>query len=251
MDSSNNSEYRLLLDLDALLDTRLGTLLLLDPAAPKTAVENGYYTRTIDDFEELTTGAVTNEQFNVAYAKRDLDTLKSSIITGIPHVLVSYLETIRERYLRKLEVSNVLIDINLFPYTLPGPDVQMIIQAFGVMIPEFVKINAVRVDPTTLPPDEFKKSYDGWCTYDFDAWFKVHHQTLLFKRANELTVILPRLHISKPGELDEKLNGFQGLDTHNLHAMVMEEFIRLEYLPVCDYCFFTPGMYGNESSEEG
>lgn len=248
--SNNSNHYRLLLDLDALLDTRMGTLLLLNKAAASAAIENGYHTRLNDGFGKLTGGLITDEQFTEAYAKRDIDTLKKSIITGIPHVLVTYVETLKVRLLRNLEVDSISIDLNIYPYILPGPDVQMMIHAFGTIIPDYVKINVTRLSPDQLPPDVFKAAYNGWATYNFDEWFQAHHQTLLFKRANELTVILPRLHLREPEEYDKQPEGLRDADPHNLHAMVMEEFIRLEYLPVCDFCFFTPGTYASPPAGE-
>lgn len=244
-----NQEHRLLLDLDALYDTRFATLLLLNKDAAIQAVRNGYQIRELDDFETLTGGLVTNEQFQKAYAARDLDTLKKSIITGVPLVLITHIETLVERMERGVNVKHVSITINTWPYILPGPVIEAIVEALGVLIQPFVHINSRRINPKSLNPVTFKGMFDGWATYDFDSWFAMHHEELLYRRANELTVILPRLHISAPEEYetqeDEAMNK---LDKQSLHSMVLEEFIHLEHLPVVDFCFFTPGSYGDSSS---
>ena len=251
MDSQSN-DHNLLLDLDALYDTRLGTLLRLNKEAVLKVVRNGYHVREIDDFETLSEGLVTNAVFKEAYAKRDLDTLKASIITGIPAVLMTHIETLRERIERNVNVTRVSITVNTWPYLLPGPVIAAIVEALGVLIPEYVHISSRRLDLSKVGPMEFQKAYDGWCTYDFDAWLAVHHEELLYRRANDLTVILPRLHISAPEEYetqeDESMNK---LDKPSLQAMVLEEFIHLEHLPICDYCYFTPGSYKSSSSSSG
>jgi hypothetical protein len=247
--SSSEQDHRLLLDLDALYDTRFGTLLQLNPEAALQAIRNGYQIREVDDFETLTHGAVTNEQFKKAYAARNLDTLKKSIITGIPVVLISHIETLVERMERGVDVSHVSITLNTWPYILPGPVIEAMVEALGVLIPPFVQINSRRINPKKLGPTDFKALFDGWVTYDFDAWFTMHHEELLYRRANSLTVILPRLHVSAPGEYDtQEDEAMNKLDKQSLHAMVLEEFIHLEHLPVVDFCFFTPGSYSSSSS---
>jgi hypothetical protein len=249
MNPADDQEHRLLLDIDALYDSRFGTLLQLNGEAALQAVRNGYQIRELDDFETLTNGMVTNEEFQKAYAKRDLDTLKKSIVTGIPVVLISHIETLMERIERGVNVTRVTITLNTWPYILPGPVIEAMVEVLGVLIPPIVHINSRRINTQKLTPTEFKAMFNGWVTYDFDAWFRVHAEELLFRRANELTVILPRLHISAPGEYDiEDDESLNKLDKPSLHAMVLEEFIHLEHLPVVDFCFFTPGSYNSSSS---
>lgn len=243
------NDYRLLLDLDALFDTRFGTLLKMNKEAALLAVRNGYQIRDWDNMEALTEGKIKNAHFDKIYSNRNRETLQKSIISGIPHVLVRYIKQLQDRFLRQVNVSSISITINIAPYTLPGPDVQAIVEALGVIIPEHVQISAARVNMDKLTPEELKKSFDGWVTYDFDAWMKVHHEDLLFKRANSVTVILPQRHLSAPEQYnvaeDAALNQ---LDKCALQAMVLEEFIHLEHLPIGDFCFFTPGNYTSSSS---
>lgn len=247
--SDDNVDHGLLLDLDALYDTRFGTLLLLNREAALKVVRNGYHTREIDNFETLSEGLITNAEYKKAYAKRDIETLKKSIISGIPAVLVAHIETLRERMERGVNVGRVSITINTWPYLLPGPVIAAIIEGLGVLIPEYCSVNARRIDLLKVGPQALQASYDGWCTYDFDSWLAKHHEELLYRRANDLTVILPRLHISAPEEFEtQEDDAMNKLDKPSLQAMVLEEFIHLEHLPVCDFCYFTPGSYTSSSS---
>lgn len=249
MKAADDQEHRLLLDIDGLYDTRFSTLLRLNGEAALQAIRNGYQIRELDDFETLTNGMVTNEDFQKAYAKRDLDTLKKSIITGIPIVLINHIQTLMERIERGVNVTRVSITINTWPYILPGPVIEAIVEALGVLIDPIVSINSRRINTNKLGPTEFKSMFNGWVTYDFDSWFRLHAEELLYRRANELTVILPRLHISAPEEYDlQDDEALSKLDKPSLHAMVLEEFIHLEHLPVVDFCFFTPGSYTSSSS---
>lgn len=242
------TRHDLLLDLDALFDTRMGTLLRLHKPAGVVAVKNGYHTRTRDDFERLTEGLVQDKAYQEAYAERSLETLKRSIVTAIPAILTNHIQSMEERLLRGIEASSISITINTFPYILPGPVAQDIMQVLGTIIPAHVNIGVARYDPKDLKPREFKQQFDGWVTYAYQDWFALHHQELLVRRANELTVILPRLHERPPEEFRHEDTALNELDKLNLHALVMEEFIHLEYMPVCDFCFFTPGTYSSSSN---
>lgn len=243
--------YRLLLDLDALFDTRMGTLLGMDKQAANLIVKNGYQIREWDDFETLSEGKIRNADYQYEYANRNRDTLLRSIITGLPVVINSYIDTLMERIVRNVDVDMVSITLNTFPYHLPGPDIQAMIECLGVMVPEFVKINAVRHPHEVLDPLTLKGAYDAWATYAYDDWLKIHHQALLFKRINEMTVILPKVHTSDPRKQDvQEDEAINQLDKHALQAMVMEEFIHLEHLPVVDFCFFTPGSYAPKKGQD-
>lgn len=242
-------EHRLLLDIDALFDTRFGTLLMLDPEAAVLAVRNGYQIREMDDFERLTEGRITNEQFEKAYAARNIETLDKSIITGIPTQLIAHVQTLVERLIRGVNIKAISITINTYPYTLPGPRIQDMITGLGLLIREEVHISAKSVDMRRLAPSVFLKQYDGWCTYVFDDWFTMHSNELLFHPINGVTVILPRRHLKAPGEFDvQGDDAMNQLNKQELHSMVLEEFIHLEYLPIVDFCFFTPGSYASSSS---
>jgi hypothetical protein len=243
----SDTAHRLLVDLDALLDTRFGTILGLNKDAAAPIVESGYHSRMLDDFETPSKGLITNEAFRDAYAKRDIETLKRSIMTGIPTILRTHVDNLEERRLRQVDVESISVTINTWPYILPGPLLQQYKTVFGLTLPEHVGIGITRIDPKDLPPIRLREEYDGWCTYDLDAWMKLHYQDLLRVRCNQVTVIAPRIHIRDPGELkpDEEQEGFNPLDVHALHSMVMEEFIHIEYLPIVDFSFFHPGAYAS------
>lgn len=242
-----DNRHDLLLDLDALFDTRMGTLLQLHKPAGVVAVKNGYHTRVQDDFERLTDGLVTDKAYQDAYAARDIDTLKRSIVTAIPAVLTNHILSMEEQLLRGINVSSISITLNTYPYVLPGPVAQAMVEVLGTVIPAHVNLGITRYDPAILKPHDFRDQFDGWATYAYNDWFALHNEELLVRRANELTVILPRLHQRPPEEFRHEDEALNDLDKLNLHAMVMEEFIRLEYLPVADFCFFTPGTYSSYS----
>lgn len=241
MNPSTESRYNLLLEMDALIDTRMGTLVGLVPDISKSLHIRDYRTREQDDWTTLTNGIVTTEQFDEAYAKRNIDTLKRSFITGVVPMLIQYLDGLEERYMRRVDITEIKVDLNLYPYTLPGPVSEMFKNCLSTLLPSYAVVNTVRVNPLEWSPSEFLANYNGWLTYDFHTWLGIHHEALLHKPVNGLAVILPRL-LKEPREMSDE-NIFKGTDLHGLFEMVMEDFIHLEHLDIDDYCYIMPGTY--------
>lgn len=249
---SADTGYRLLMDMDSLMDTRMGTLIRLRPDISKVLDLMTYRKRETDNYGELTDGAVSTEAFKELYSKRDTETLKASVITGILPIVDSYIVSLQERLYRKVDIGSIDVYLNLHPYVLSGPELEEVLDILRLTLPPYAKISAVRERPEDLTPDLLSSRYNGWITYDFNSWLEHHHETLLFRPINEMTVIIPRLLHGKPGEDMGEIEDdpFKDADKHGLFAMVMEDYVHLELLDVEDYCFLIPGTYqaGRQSS---
>lgn len=246
MDNRPDNELRLLLDLDAMLDTRMGTLFRLDPQATDWFNLEAYRNRTKDDFTELTGGRITTEQFQEQYARRDVETLKHSVITGVIPILINYIESMAERLYRGVDITSVRVDINTFPYVLAPILRDAFVQTLHALLPEYTVVRAIRLDPVKTDVEFMKTYYNGWMTYDFHTWLNVHHQDLLVKRMNDVSVILPKLFMRELGEYTEDVDISDELrqaDKHGLFELVMEDFVHLEHMPVEDFCFIIQGRY--------
>lgn len=246
---TTNSNHDLLLDLDAFMDTRYGTLLRMGRKIANTCADNGYRYREFDDFGQLSGGLITHKQFQEEYAKRNMITLKRSIMTGLVVVLREYIKNLEERLYRGVDVTRISVTINTFPYVLPGLLCERYVQTLAGVLPPYVVVGHGRYDPKKLTPQVMKESFDAWCTYEFDSWLTTHHQALLMNKINQLAVILPRLHVRDPGEFkDEEDTAMEQLDMTSMMEMVMEEFIHLEHLPVMDFCYYVPQSYSSGSA---
>lgn len=240
---ATSSALNLLLDLDCLFDTRMGTLLDLDPEIAGHLSVSAYRERLLDDYTALTQGRVTTEAFNARYATRNLDILQKSIITGIVPVLITYVEGLKERLFRGVDVTDINIDLNLHPYHLPGPLLESIKNCLLHLFPPYVKFGVGRYDTAKLTPAFFDTYYNGWVTYDLQKWLEIHHEQLLVKPLNGMSVISPKLFMKEPGEFKTEDEVFKEADVHGLFEMVMEDFLHIEHLPVSDFCFLVPGTY--------
>jgi len=241
---SSVSAYTLLLDLDGLFDTRMGTLLTLDQGIASYLSVKDYQSRQMDDFETLTGGRITNQAFMDRYANRDADILRKSMITGIVPVLITYLDGLKERMFRKVDVSSIRVDINLYPYSIPAPTIETIKNCLAALLPPYVEVGAGNYALDKLTPEFMDRYYNGWVCYDIHAWLELHQEALLVKPINGVSAILPKLFKKEPGEhenADDEV--FRGADKHGLFELVMEDFLHIEHVPVADFCFIVPGTY--------
>jgi len=239
------SAFNLLLDMDALFDTRMGTLIDINPEVSKHLDLMVYRNRQLDDFEKLTNGAITNEVFKERYSRRDQTILQNSMTTGIVPILMNYIDSLKERFFRGVDVSEIRVDINMHPYFLPGPTTEMIKGCLESLLPPYANVGVVSLSPSEMSPGQMEYLYNGWITYDFHTWLEAHHEQLLVTPLNGLTVILPRIFVEDPGErvVKEEEGDFKPEDRHGHFEMIMEEYVHLEHIPVSDYCFLLPGTY--------
>lgn len=240
----SSSEFTLLLDLDAMFDTRMGTLLDLHPDIGDTLDVKAYRSRKIDNWGVLTKGRVSDEEFKVHYAQRGIDILSKCIISGTIPLIMNYVDSIRDRYIRGVDITSISIDINTYPYTLPGPIADTLQNCLRALLPVYVQVGMCRLSIEDLSPEMIKSHYSGWVTYDIHPWLEVYHEDLLATPLNGLSVITPKLFKREPGEsIDEEEDIFKGMDKHGLLEMVMEDFLHIEHINVSDFCFVVPGNH--------
>lgn len=243
--------FNLMFMMDAMVDSRMGTLICLKEDIQKVLPLHSYRQRSMDDWSALTGGAITQEAFDERYARRDLNVLKKSIITGMVPVLMNYVDSLRERFTRGVDVSSISVDINSWPYLVPGPLADTYQNCLRGLLPVYVKVNWCRIPPEDMTPTFMKAHYNGWITYDHHKWLELHQHELLGVPVNELAVITPKLAVKELGELDGvEADVFGDMDKHGLLELVMEDFIHLEHVPVSDFCFVLPRTYKLPDDDE-
>jgi len=226
-------QQRLLVDLDVILDTRLGAISQANDLAAQFLVKTNYQNRLSDDFETLTGGIITNEQFREAYLNRDKETLKRSLVTAFPLALkgiVGGLVTLAEN---TPIVDEVILGINYWPYHLTRDEIEL----FKMAINNYVGLELsytckfVRIPPHDFDPYTFSVNWDGYVTYDYDQWIVDHTQALINKPIPQYTLIGPALSrkvyienakvsVDEMGEVD----AFEGIE------FLMTAFVGLELL---------------------
>lgn len=195
---------RVLVSLDALLDTRLATVSRLDQQAACRLLQHpDYYTRQIDDFASLC--GIDRERFAAAYAQRDVETLKRSLITHIPFML--------HELMRHLELSEddtpfetaLGLDVNVWPYELSEAESDALTLAVMVRAGHQTIPRVVRIAPEALTPARIKSEYSGMILYDLREWLQHHVEAFAAIPCPRVTVLVPALFHERIPEPEEYL----------------------------------------------
>ncbi|AAL83048.1 hypothetical protein FDI90_gp225 [Pseudomonas phage PA7] len=229
---------KILIDLDSLLDTRLGTIRLLNKDAANKLVTNGqvYWHREMDDWTKLTDGLVTNEQFVEAYSKRGgentADTINSSIFTGIIPFII---QLIAQSDLNRLDgIVNAnfetCLEVNIWPYELT-PDAQdELLYCLHKYIGDHIQITLINTQLTDLTCSRLNSIYSMAIMYNFGEWCKTHVLELGQVLMPDFTIIGPKLFEKDVSELAVEDKQFIIMDFQLKHKLNIDfDFIDAEY----------------------
>ena len=107
---------RVIIEIDCLLDTRLGTLAKFNPDlanAILTDTENLYHERKTDDFP-----GISRETFYSLYHDRDIETMFNSRPTNIIKFLIKNHLELATNLRSQAKNETLVYQINVFPYLL-------------------------------------------------------------------------------------------------------------------------------------
>lgn len=229
------TKQTILLDLDAVLDTRLGSLSQVSPDAAVAVMRNGYWEREQDNFDVLSGGLITLEQYKTAYAKRDETTLAASVLTRLVDVLGPITQELQRKQSAQVEVSEIHLLLNFYPYKLEPATVEAFLASIKVYLAVSTQVRAVSYAPADLTPVNLDKLCDLYILYDYNEWIGLHRDALAAHPIPMTTMLAPELWHSKDALKPEYIVDKETGMTRNpfrLHQMIMAEFIGLEFHPI-------------------
>lgn len=231
-----------MMDLDLFLDTRLVTLGIINPSIPLSVLEDdeclaAYSSRPNDQFLNF---GLKKGEFDFAYARRNVDTLKLSKLTRFCFEV----NTIAREVI-SLQVANPNINggiefqINMHPYTDLDNEVRdAIIDAISCRLPATIKVTHCCYAPEELTSRFLaSNNYMGLYLYNFTEWLEANYHEGI---PEEEVVLNPSLTVAAPLRFEnleklqelaefenpqgEKCDPIQGISTllaghFGLHAM--------------------------------
>jgi hypothetical protein len=220
-------------DIDSLLDTRLGTLALLKNEYAVNALMNGYTSRNIDDFQDA-----PYEIFKKAYEKRNVDTLILSTFTDVFILLHSCIKSTFEAAATNVNTKPLQIQVNVYPYDLNEEEMAEISVAVWSRLKEMADVNVVNISDAFLTPQYCKDTYTMMIRYDYQSWLKIHHDSHAFEKVKmpEVSVISPALYQRYPSE--QELAELKEMNVHPFAAveLTMSPFFTLRLTDVSVFC---------------
>lgn len=236
METSTTKEIRLMVELDALQDTRIATLAILNPSYASKVLSGNYTRRHSDEFH-LDAPGLTEEAYKEAYAKRDVTTLQNSLPTPVVFLLSDTVKDIERDIIIGHPVYNdVVVDVNTYPYQLTAEEQYLIADAVKENSSLVCKVQCVYIPYKTLTTEYIRNAeYGALIIYNFRQWLYESLEGYSDKPNGvpDVSLIVPALLDSRATAADEALrtlpNG-KTLDpfdsvTHTLSYLIGCRFI--------------------------
>lgn len=151
----------MLVEIDAIYDTRAGTLARINKDLYLSTLARGYFTRTSDHFEDI-----DSEVFHKLYRERDAVTLSLSMTTQIVLLIKDFVARVNVTSLTAPIKKVPRIDINIHPYKIPDKTADLIAKALKSVINDRVEVGWVNYAPKDLHYDLLKHTYDHAIMYN-------------------------------------------------------------------------------------
>ncbi len=221
---------KILIELDCLLDTRIGTVAMISQDLATSVLQNNYHARMEDKFV-----GVDDVQFKEMYNNRTLDVLKHSTVTTFMPLLKHLCSQIFEESLSRPFHSGPEVIVNIYPYFMSGDVADDIKEAICRWLGVSTLVSITRIEPQELIPIVCRE-YSLMVMYDPTLWVNMNLENLLKTNLREVCLYIPKIYRNKDIS-DEELE--QQIE------QVMDPFIALDFLlkPLIDLTQLDVGYF--------
>lgn len=228
---------KIYIDLDSLLDTRLGTVSKLNPEAAIQAIQGDrYWDREHTDWHELSNGYLSNEQFNDAWEHRDKETLRESVMTSILAVLGRVLAEYHQNMKEGMATDEVAVEVNVAPYPFDDEEMEELAEILKLNTYKDLPVFFISRPLDELTPEFIREHYDAMILFEFHRWVRLQHVALTKCHCRDVTFIVPRLFERKP----ERLTDEQKRDEFVAFRLGFLDHLELEFVDPAWFSMFRP-----------
>jgi len=228
----------ILISLDDILDTRLGTIDILSPVASfKLLHEKKYLNRVNDNWEKLTEGLITNQQFKERYAARDLETLKHSKMTANAVWLKEFTVMAENEWVKEPTMGLPVVHVNLWPYVnVPDATLQSIKLAITQQcLGNMTGIAFVTYPPQAITPQLLHEHYKYFFIYELEVWKEMQRDNFMMRKIPDVVIHAPKLYLDEPPSKEDLLiDDEHPVCPFRAAELMMFEYMHLSFFPV-DY----------------
>ena len=224
----------LYVDIDALFDTRAGTLASYGMEKAAIAIGSSYYTRQLDAFE-----GIDMDDFSARYARRDRQVLYESLTTPIARQIQRFVHQTTMAAINSPYQRDPLIVLNTYPYVLTAEEEQIQILGLRAITKNQADIELIHEPLDVITPRYVKDRFVRMIMYAYWDWLEIHSVTkaLADSRCQTVSLLAPQLMRSK-----EALQKLRGVDAYNAIEEITSRFIQLCLLPVSEFCVDLPRL---------
>lgn len=226
----------LLIDLDALLDTRLGCLIQHRVAEAAEIDMAAYRGRFNDDLWTLCRN-VTEDDYRQWWADRDETTLQCSFATPMMMRLKAMTYELVAKKASHAYLKEIKVFVNIYPYRLSDQIKAEYQSAIKEVVHRGVGVEMVSLPPEQLSPQSLMSHYNYYALYDFDRWLTCQHEVLGENPIPAFPMNAPALFANAlPDQTDiEKLGLFQTEEAFAQWEFYFGAHLSLGFLPAVEY----------------
>lgn len=233
----SDADQNVLVELDALLDTRIPSLARCNPDAAALMMKPAYWKRLSDDFEKYTEGMVTNEAFREMYAKRDKDTLLGALATNMCLILTTLFDELGDQQVNSPHVGDLILTVNFWPYVLTPEETEAYLTNISVFVNNRAKMQAVWYRPEEITPTMLNTEYSAYILYDYNYWLGVQAKNFEKVSAPTVTVFAPAMSFVRDfTEADITVEGYGVVSPFELVEGSAKLFVDMHLLDLRFFC---------------
>lgn len=221
-----------LVQLDAILDTRISTISKHNPEAACELMRNDmYWFRSVDDFTAV--GGPDRLKFLEMYGKRDASILPYTLMTTIPYMVRDFLVKTEIEGENTPRVGEVYAELNIWPYDLHDEEKEDLIKVMRVYGGLNTVPKIVSIPPEELTMQRIKENYSAIFMYDFPQWLAIHQTKLRSMYLHDVMFVVPMISSGERMDPTEARESElrPDYDEFELIAAVLREFFVVRYEP--------------------
>lgn len=228
-------------DLDCLLDTRLGTLITIDKSiAFDISKTKDYYLRQTDTFTHKEKGTLDKTLFKKIQDTFTSTVYKNSTATRLDVFIADFIKSILDHQIEE-QVSDVKLVINCNYSGLSNEEASRIAIAVQKRLADFAECKSVFISYDLMSPKFMKDNFVAAIIYNPHDWLSSQSENLKKDKLSEFSLYTPRLYHLREMTAEEKRNAEQQkVDVFASLRTVLAPYIKLEFLSIALFCADTP-----------
>ena len=232
---------RVLISIDCILDTRLGTIMDIDPNLVDKILVNkefNYHERLVDEFPYI-----NKTIYDERYLNRDISILSQSMVTNLFGFLIEMHKTLQTEIKTKPDIDDLQYVINTYPYLLTPTELADLILCFRFnMKDQDIKVTTIWAAPEKITPEFCNTDITAMFMYDYELWLSIHANKLSKVSLHDITLFAPMIYKEKT-PTDDDINEFKetGMsDPFMIVSTALREMIELFFLPINEFSVYKP-----------
>lgn len=226
-------KYRVLVELDCLVDTVLGTVASLNPSWVQPLLKAGYTDRVHNQLKRLHP-SVDTAMFEKAYAERDVNVLMHSRMTMIPlHIREIYATnySLPDGHPEKYDLT---LTVNYYPYKLNKAEIAEYQDVLRTIIPHLDSVKFISIDYDALTPYYVQSNFEHIYVYHLTDWMIRHTAALDGRLMEGVTVTSPIVVIEQILPTEQEIEDMKVEIAKVFIPLFEMELIDLSIMSYCD-----------------